>query len=139
MTESYCLWDVPNHPRPITNTADLAAAQAVVDRLLDSPQLTPDQRDYLHVLGMLIYEYEERLEPLPDISGVELLKVLMVERDLLQKDLVSIFKTESIVSAVLNGKRNLTVEHIQKLAAFFHVSPAVFFGRSPCPIGHPPY
>ncbi|RUT08934.1 hypothetical protein DSM106972_009870 [Dulcicalothrix desertica PCC 7102] len=63
----------------------------------------------------------------PDIYGVELLKVLIQELDLKQKDLVPIFKTESIVSDVLNGKRKLTVEHIQKLAELFKVSPAVFF------------
>jgi HTH-type transcriptional regulator / antitoxin HigA len=75
----------------------------------------------------LIAEYEQTLEPLPDISGVELLEVLIAEQNLRQKDLVPIFKTESIVSDVLHGRRKLTVEHIQKLADFFHVSPAVFF------------
>ena len=33
------------------------------------------------------------------------------ELGLQQKDLVPIFKTESIVSAILNGKRKFTVEH----------------------------
>jgi HTH-type transcriptional regulator / antitoxin HigA len=47
--------------------------------------------------------------------------------NLKQKDLVPIFKTESIVSEVLKGKRKLTVEHIQKLGEFFNISPAVFF------------
>jgi HTH-type transcriptional regulator / antitoxin HigA len=111
----------------ITCEADLVATQAVVDALLDLPQLTADQQDYLNVLGALIYEYEQTLEPLPDISGVELLKVLMVEHDLRQKDLVPIFKTESIVSDVLHGRRKLTLNHVQKLAKFFHVSPAAFF------------
>ncbi len=44
----------------------------------------------------------------PDIHGVELLKALLIEFDLRQKDLISIFKTESIISEVLGGKRNLT-------------------------------
>jgi HTH-type transcriptional regulator / antitoxin HigA len=114
-------------PRPITCEADLVATQAVVDALLDRPQLTADQQDYLNVLGALIYEYEQTLEPLPDIAGVELLKVLMVEHELRQKDLVPIFKTESIVSDILHGRRKLTLNHVQKLARFFHVSPAVFF------------
>jgi HTH-type transcriptional regulator / antitoxin HigA len=114
-------------PRPITNEAELSATQVVVDTLLDRPTLTPEEQDYLNVLGTLIYEYEQTLEPLPDIYGVELLKVLMEEQDLRQKDLVEIFKTESIISAVLHGRRKLTVEHIQKLAEFFHISPAAFF------------
>lgn len=114
-------------PRPITNEAEFSATQAVVDTLLDRPKLTTEEQDYLTVLGTLIYEYEQTLEPLPDIYGVELLKVLMEEQDLRQKDLVPIFKTESIVSAVLHGRRKLTVEHIQKLAEFFYISPAAFF------------
>jgi HTH-type transcriptional regulator / antitoxin HigA len=133
--ETYCDLLQRFPPRPITNAAELAATQAVVDGLLDraaSPrenrvELTADQQDYLNVLGALIYEYEQTLEPLPDIHGVELLKVLMVEHGLRQKDLAPIFKTESIVSDVLHGHRRLTVNHIQKLAAYFHVSPAVFF------------
>lgn len=114
-------------PRPIKREAELNEVQAVVDDLLDRPELTADEQDYLNVLGTLIYEYEQTLEPLPDIEGVELLKVLIEEHDLRQKDLIPIFKTESIVSDVLNGKRKLTVNHIQKLAEFFGVSPAVFF------------
>ncbi|WP_017740628.1 hypothetical protein [Scytonema hofmannii] len=51
----------------------------------------------------------------------------MAELNLRQKDLVPIFKMESIVCHGLNGKRKLTLEHIQKLADYFHVSPTVFF------------
>jgi HTH-type transcriptional regulator / antitoxin HigA len=114
-------------PRPITDEAELVATQAVVDALLDRPELTADEQDYLNVLGILISEYEQTLEPLPDISGVELLEVLIAEHNLRQRDLVPIFKTESIVSDVLHRRRKLTVGHIQKLAEFFHISPAVFF------------
>jgi HTH-type transcriptional regulator / antitoxin HigA len=114
-------------PKPIASEADFLATQAVIDRLLDARSLTPQERDYLNLLGMLVHEYEEKHVSIPDLQGVELLKALLEELDLKQKDLVPIFKTESIVSAILNGQRQFTVEHIEKLAAFFHVSPAVFF------------
>jgi HTH-type transcriptional regulator / antitoxin HigA len=113
-------------PRSITSKDTLEATQAVIDRLLDSPTLTPEETDYLNLLGMLVHEYEERHVLIPDLHGVELLKALIEELDLKQKDLVPIFKTESIVSAVLSGQRRFTVEHIEKLAVFFHVSPALF-------------
>ncbi|VXD16858.1 conserved hypothetical protein [Planktothrix serta PCC 8927] len=120
------LQDFP--PRPINSEEDFEATQAVINRLLDKPELTPEEEDYLDVLGALVSEYENQQEDLiPDIYGVELLKVLMAERKLKQKDLVSIFKTESIVSDVLNEKRQLTTRHIQELSKFFHFSPAVFF------------
>jgi HTH-type transcriptional regulator/antitoxin HigA len=54
-------------------------------------------------------------------------KVLLFERGLRQKDLVPIFGTESIVSEVLAGKRELQAKHIARLAEFFHVSPSAFF------------
>lgn len=116
-------------PRPIKSEEQLAKTQGVIDALLDRPELTPDEQDYLNLLGTLIYEYEEAHYPIPDIRGVELLRVLIKEQNLRQKDLLSVFKTESIVSAVLSGQRNLTVSHIQKLAEFFHVSPAAFFPK----------
>lgn len=114
-------------PRPIKSEQDFIAIQKIVNALLDLSQLSPVQREYLNLLGMIIHEYEEKTVEIPDICGIELLSVLIAEWDLKQKDLVPIFKTESIVSAVLNGHRQLTVEHIQKLAEFFHVSPAAFF------------
>lgn len=118
-------------PRPIKNEEDLEKTQAVVDNLLDKGELTESEEEYLNLLGILIHEYESKQDLVPDIYGVELIKVLIVELNLKQKDLVPIFKTESIVSDVLKGKRKLTVEHIQKLAEFFNISPAVFFPENP--------
>jgi len=117
-------------PFPIKNEEDLERTQAVVDRLIDQGELSDEEEEYLDLLGILIYEYESKQDLIPDIYGVELLEVLIVEMNLKQKDLVPIFKTESIVSDVLNRKRRLTVDHIQKLAEFFKVSPAVFFPES---------
>ena len=114
-------------PRPIRSEAEFLAAQEVVDALLDSGEITPDKQDYLNVLGTLIREYEKKYTPIPDLKGVDLLKALIQEFNLKQKDLVPIFKTESIVSAVLNGQRQFTVEHIEKLAEFFNISPSAFF------------
>ncbi|WP_026734326.1 helix-turn-helix domain-containing protein [Fischerella sp. PCC 9605] len=117
-------------PRPIKSEAELLAVQEVIDALLDSGEITSDKQDYLNLLGILVHEYEEKYIQIPDLNGVELLKALIDELDLKQKDLVPVFKTESIVSAILNGRRKLTVEHIEKLAEFFNVSPSVFFSQS---------
>ncbi|ELS05531.1 putative transcription regulator containing HTH domain [Xenococcus sp. PCC 7305] len=113
-------------PRTITNEQQLEATQEVIDRLLDQGELNQDESDYLNVLGVLVWEYEQAHEPMPDIYGVELLKVLIAERNLRQKDLVPIFKTESIVSDILNGKRQLTLRHVQELGIFFSLAPSAF-------------
>ena len=114
-------------PRPIKSEEEMFATQKVIDSLIDRAPLTPDEEDYLNLLGTLVYEYEQTQEPIPDIYGIELLKVLIEERDLRQKDLVPIFKTESIVSDILKERRKLTTRHIQELAKFFQISPAAFF------------
>ncbi len=115
-------------PRPIKSEAEYAAVQARVDALVDKGELTADEGDYLSLLGMLIERYEADHDPIPELRGVALVKALMAEGDLRQRDLVPIFKTESITSAVLNGHRQLTVEHIDKLAHFFDLPHALFFG-----------
>jgi len=118
-------------PRPITSQEELDRTQTIINELLDKPDLTIEEEEYLDVLGSLVYEYEQQQEPIPDIYGVELLQVLLQERNLKQKDLVPIFRTESIVSDVLNGKRQLTKRHIQELSEFFNLSSAVFFPKHP--------
>ena len=117
-------------PRPIKSEEDLLAVQEVIDTLLDSGEMTPEKQDYINVLGILVEEYEEKYVSIPDLNEIELLKALMEEKGLTQKDLVSVFKAESIVSDLLNGQRKLTVEDIEKLAEFFNLSPSIFFGRS---------
>lgn len=117
-------------PHPIKSEAELLEVQEVIDALIDSGEITSEEQDYINVLGILVHEYEERNVLIPDLSGVELLKALIDEFGFKQKDLVPIFKTESIVSAILNGKRKLNIEHIEKLSDLFNVSPSTFFSRS---------
>ena len=78
-------------PRKITSEEELAITQNIIDSLLDQERLTPDERDYLHLLGLVVSEYEEENYPVADIYGVELLKVLMTELNLQPKDLMPIF------------------------------------------------
>ena len=113
-------------PRPITCEAELIATQNRIDSIVSRSNLTQDDRDYLNVLGTLVYDYEQKYEAMPVLKGIALLKALMVEDNLQEKDLVDIFESESWVSEVMNGKRELTASQIQKLAKFFHLSPVAF-------------
>lgn len=114
-------------PRKITSDEELAITQNIIDSLLDQRNLTSDERDYLHLLGLLVSEYEEENYPVADIYGVELLKVLMAELNLQPKDLIPLLDDETIIFNILAEKQPLTIEEIEKLSNFFHVSPAVFF------------
>ena len=114
-------------PRPIDNEEDLEMMQQVINRLLDKPQLTAEEREYLNVLGALIYEYEENQEPIPDIYGLELLKFILEERNLQKQDLLSIFESKSTLDDILDGQQELTPVYIKKLANFLNISPDLFF------------
>lgn len=114
-------------PRPIDNEEDLEMMQEVINRLLDKPQLTAEEREYLNVLGALIYEYEENQEPIPDIYGLELLKFILEEKKLQKQDLLSIFESKSTLDDILDGLQELTPIYIQKLANFLNISPDLFF------------
>ena len=113
-------------PRPITCEAELIATQNRINSIVSRSNLTQDDRDYLNVLGTLVYDYEQKHEPMPVLKGIALLKALMVEENIQEKDLVDIFESESWVSEMIDGKRELTASRIHKLAKFFHLSLVAF-------------
>jgi len=124
---------VANAPRPIESETDLPRLEDQISELLAVDERTPAQEAYLTLLSALVGRWESERVVVPAVHGVERVTALLVERHLSQKDLVTVFGTESIVSEVLSGKRGLKSKHIEGLANFFHVSPAIFFAR-PAPL-----
>jgi len=114
-------------PTPITSRRQHEDYLSVLDKLARKESPTREEEKYADLLATLIEAYEEEHDPIPDASPLEVLRSLMDANDLRQKDLVSIFGSESIVSEVLNEKRDLNRSHIEKLSKRFNVSPAVFF------------
>jgi HTH-type transcriptional regulator/antitoxin HigA len=89
--------------------------------------LTREEKDLVDLLTLLIEDFEEKHYQLPKASPIEVIIFLMDQHGLKQKDLTDVFGTPSIVSEVLNGKRDLNKEHITRLSKRFHVSPELFF------------
>ncbi|HEV8495036.1 MAG TPA: helix-turn-helix domain-containing protein [Candidatus Angelobacter sp.] len=79
------------------------------------------------LLTLLIENFEDKNYQLKASTPIQVLQELMESNNLKQKDMVDIFGAESTVSAVLNGKRDMTREHIKRLSKRFQVSPEVFF------------
>ena len=111
---------------PIRDDEHLTLAIAMIDELIDRDELSDSERDYLYVLSELVERYEDEHVELPHLSGVEMLRFLIEDRGLQQKDLVPVFGTKSITSEVVNGKRKLTIEHIRRLSQFFGMPAGVF-------------
>ncbi len=113
-------------PRPITNENELIATQNRMNSILDNVKLIQDDKDYLKVLATLIEDYEAKHEHIPTLMGVELLKALLEESNLQSQDLLPIFKDESRILDILNGKSQLTANEIENLAASFKIFPRYF-------------
>jgi HTH-type transcriptional regulator / antitoxin HigA len=115
--------------RPIRSDAELDAASEVVDDLTNRDDLSPAESDYLDVLGDLVEKYEDEHVEMPHVSDAAMLRSLMDEMNVKQVDVVrgtGISKT--VLSLVLNGKRDLTREHIGILSKYFGVNPSSFLG-----------
>ncbi len=98
-----------------------------LELLTSKKRVTRAERELIELLTLLVEEFESRQFPVREAGPLDIIRHLMEANGLRQKDLLDVFGTESIVSDVLNGKRELTKEHIRKLSKRFHVSPAVFF------------
>ena len=104
---------------------DLAVER--LNRLLDEVGADEQHPLYtlLDTLGTLIHAYEEQHHPMPECSGVDVLRFLMDEHGLTQSDLSEV-GSQGVISDILRGKRVLNVRQIRALAKRFQVSPAVF-------------
>lgn len=110
------------------NDAHLDEAMTVIDQLLDIPERSTAEEEYLQALTDLVAAYEDAHVMIPSVTGVDALRYLMEENGLTQVDLVPQFGTRSIVSEVLAGKRHLALAHITRLAERFGLPATVFFG-----------
>lgn len=75
-----------------------------------------------------IREYEDRVHPWPNaVTPAQMLAYLMEEHGLKQSDLPEVGR-QSVVSAVLAGKRQLNLRQVKALAARFRVPMEVLAG-----------
>lgn len=119
-------------PQVIRSRAQLARTELEIESLLARKhKLDKSERAYLDLLSRLVEDWEDENVAMPDISGVDLVRVLLEDRDMSQRDLVraQIFATDSIASEVLAGKRTPTVTQVAKLARFFALPGDLFLPK----------
>jgi len=89
----------------------------------------------IEALSNSVARYEESLPDLRAFGNkvasrdpaVSVLKVLMQQHGLNTSDFEHEIGKKSLVSQILNGHKNLTRNHIEKLAKRFNISPGLFF------------
>jgi len=113
---------------PITSEKDYKHRVQVMDELLDRVGANESHRlmPLLDLVTKEVEAYEVKQQALPEAAPAKVLAFLMEEHNLKQTDLAEELGGQSIVSAILNGKRELNTRQVKALAARFNVSPAVF-------------
>jgi len=113
---------------PITDEKDYERRVLVMDELLDCIGADESHRlmPLLDLVTRWVETYEAEQHALLDVTSVAVLAYLMEEHGLKQTDLAAELGGQSIVSAVLNGKRELNARQAKALGKRFKVSPAVF-------------
>lgn len=80
------------------------------------------QGDELELLAMLIENYEDKHYAIEPPDPIEAIKYKMEQKGLNRKQMAIYFGTQSRVTEVLQGKRNLTLTMIKKLYKQFGMS-----------------
>ena len=84
------------------------------------------ESDELELLMVLVKDYDDKHYPLPKIDVLEVIKYKMQEMGLKNKDLEPIIGSKGHVSAVLSGKREITLKMAQKLKNYFSIPAEIF-------------
>lgn len=115
-------------PRLIHSDEELAEYTRTLFELTAKSNPTPDEEEAIELMTLLIDRYEQEHYPIPEAEPADVLRFLLEQNGLSQRDIAPELGGESTVSLVLSGKRQLNRDHIARLSRRFNVSPAVFFG-----------
>jgi HTH-type transcriptional regulator/antitoxin HigA len=103
-------------PKVITSDAQNERYISALLKMERQSHLTAEEKNFMELLTLLVEAYEEKHYPIRSASPVEVLVELMTANDLRQKDLAPLLGSESVVSEILSGKRELNKHHIEKLS-----------------------
>ncbi len=121
----------------IKTEQDYQDALETIDHLFSTAKDTADDplNDLIALVSKSIEKYEATQEAIIAFDEeanntnqeISVLRVLMSQHHLTLADFKDEIGSKSLVSMILNGKRNLTKEHIAKISKRFNLDPASFF------------
>lgn len=114
-------------PRLIRSDDELEEYTDELFALTAKPDPSPDEEAAIELMTLLVERYEQERYPIPDTDPAGVLRYLLESNGLSQRDIALELGSESTVSLVLSGKRQLNRDHIARLSRRFNLSPAVFF------------
>ncbi|HOD05490.1 MAG TPA: hypothetical protein PKH92_10645 [Anaerolineaceae bacterium] len=115
--------------KPIRNEADYQAALKEIEQLIESQPGT-DESDRMDVLVTLVEAYEAKHFPIPEPDDpVQVLEYYMESRGLSRSDLIAYLGSKERVSEVLNRKRGLSLQMIQRLHTSLNIPTDLLIGK----------
>lgn len=100
-----------------------------IDVLFHAPQGTPEAKE-LQLLVVLVQQYEDVHFPLEEVDPIEAIEVRMQELSLNRKDLEAYLGDKSVVSKILNRKRELTLDMVRRLHVALRIPANILIGTS---------
>lgn len=116
-------------PRIIHNDAELEAYTDALFQLTALNNPSSSEAEAIELLTLLVERYEREHYPIPVSDPIEVVRFLIEQQHLTQRDLIPQFGSESAVSMFLAGQRKLTLAQVRKLSARFKLPTDVFIGE----------
>jgi len=113
-------------PHVIHNDEELEAYTNALFQLTTLENPSRSEAEAIELLTLLIERYEEMHYPIPPADTVSVVRFLLQQQNLTQRDLIPEFGSESAVSMFLAKQRKLTLEQVRKLSARFKLPADVF-------------
>lgn len=83
------------------------------------------------MLKLLVERYEHERYSIPAADPISVVRFLVDQQNLAQRDLIPEFGSENAVSMFLSGQRQLTLEQVRKLSARFKLPLICLWARDP--------
>ena len=117
-------------PHVIHNDRELEVYTEALFNLtkLDNP--SPPEEEAIELLTLLVERYEQEHYPIPAADPVSVVRFLIEQQNLTQRDLIPQFGSESVVSMFLSGQGNLTIDQVRKLSTRFKLPTDLFIPRA---------
>jgi HTH-type transcriptional regulator/antitoxin HigA len=106
-------------PHVIHNDEELEAYTNALFQLTALENPSRSELEAIELLTLLVERYEEAHYPIASADAVSVVRYLLEHQNLIQRDLIPEFGSESAVSMFLAKQRKLTLQQVRKLSARF--------------------
>jgi HTH-type transcriptional regulator / antitoxin HigA len=117
-------------PRVIHNDAELEMYTDALFRLTAVENPSSSEVEAIELLTLLVERYEQEHYAIPEADPVSVVRFLIEQQNLTQRDLIPQFGSESAVSMFMTGERSLTLGQVRKLSTRFKLPADVFIPKT---------